>query len=139
MADHLTVVGTCIVQALSSDAQAVGLIGNKTYQVLAPHNAVVPYVTFQHLSGGKDNESKNGGFDARWIITGVAKTQTQARLIASLINEVFDEKYLPLIDGYTMFAPVTEQEPIIQSEDVQMEQYWRAGAVYRFRAARNQG
>lgn len=135
--DNTTVIGTALRSTLLADPQIAELVGgNRIYFIQAPQQATFPYILYAYAGGGKDNNSAKGGFDVYIGIKAVAQTSTQARFIAGLINEALDEKYLTFTEGFEAFAPVTEQEPILQVTDVQTVQYWSAGHVYRIRAAR---
>ena len=96
--------------------------------------AAAPYIIFNYYTGGEDNTTPKNSFDTEWLITAVAETQVQARLMAGYLQDVFKNQEIAYSDGYIPYTVVTEVMPFIAVTDVQQKQYWREGAVYRFRA-----
>ena len=137
MTDLLTITGTSIRTLLLDYAPLLAAVNQKIYQVVAPGNTVTPYVVFNHVAGGMDNVSPTKSFDIQFLVTGVAKTQTEARQLATYIETALVDKEPIFSDSFRAVTNITVLDPFLQFTDLQNDQFWRAGAYYRLRGAKN--
>lgn len=133
MSDILTIGGSAIRSLLVSEVNITDKVSDNIGQLIVHGGVSLPYITFNRMFGGLINNSPGNPFDMTWLVTAVAKTQPQAREIAGYISVALRGQEPTFIDGYKAYSVITETDPFLEFADLQNEQIWRAGAMYRLR------
>lgn len=119
----------------TSDAGITALAGTRSYWLLAPASAAMPYVVFSLAAGGDTNETPREELDVLIDIKGVAVSALAAEQLADAIHSAFHEADLSLAGGWATIRcqHVTTFAYVEQAEN---RQYWHAGGTYRLRAVK---
>jgi hypothetical protein len=105
--------------------------GSRVYDQQAPQNAVLPYVVFTWIGGGRANETPYDSFDIDYQVVCVASSLADARRGAEHISQALTD--IPLsVPGYTMFR-AAEGDGVARVDNLEGRQYWQRGAEYTFR------
>jgi hypothetical protein len=135
------IVATAARLKLLSNPQIVDLVGTRIYRGVAPQAATYPYILIDYQFGGEIQMSPKSEFDTGYLITAVSPSQVQAESLADYITDTLRNQDVVYKDGYSCYAPVTEENSFGSSffatTNAQTQLYWRLGAVYRFRGVRN--
>lgn len=133
--DIHAVVGKAIRSALLANTDVTNLVGTRIFQLAAPANTPLPYITFWWTGGGFINDNPKRAFDTVFNIVGVSAYAGQAQTISTAIYETLVGT-IPTFDGdWKAWAAVTVLDGFHDMSSVQNEQYWRFGAQYRFRGS----
>lgn len=133
MSDILTIGGSALRGLLVAETNLTARVSNNIGQLIVHGGVSLPYVTFNRMYGGKINNSPGNPFDMTWMVTAIAKTQPEARELAGYISDALQGAEPIFIDGYKAYSVITETDPFLEFADLQNDQIWRAGAMYRLR------
>lgn len=120
--------GNSALVALLSGASAI-------YFGQAPTGSALSYVVYSIAGGGDDHLTPTDSVDVRYIIKGVAKTALAAGAIAGALRTALHEVE-PTADSPWVIYRCQADNVFIYPENVDREQFWHAGNIYRIRASK---
>lgn len=124
--NHLN--GDAVLTAALSSADAI-------YADLGPNNAVLPYVIFQHMSGGDENVTQLDSFDVRYMVKVISTSGAEAASIAGLLRDrLHNSEAVMAVTGWGLMR-VEHQTIISFTEFEENVKYWHRGGVYRIQAS----
>lgn len=129
-----TIGATWLHTTLSGDATLAGLVGTRIYDTIAPQNASVPLVVFQH-QGSRDvrgaTQATRVGTTGLWLVKAIAQGQSFAPLetIEARIDALLHAASGSAASG-TVIA-CTREAPFTLKEEVDGVFFTHLGGLYR--------
>lgn len=108
--------------------------GYRVYFQAAPARAIYPLVLVRHVWGGHENVVATESFDAYFDVCGVSPDMQEAEQTASGIIAALKGKRIAYSDNWSDWARTTQITPVSEIDEIQGEQFYRLGSVFRFRA-----
>jgi hypothetical protein len=127
------IVGTAIRSSLLANSNVTALVDGKIYQVAAPPTIQLPYITFWWTGGGYINTDPKQPFNTIFTIVGNATNAGTAQAISEAIANALVGQDPGFPSPWKSWSPITIEDMFHEVINVQNEQYYRYGAVYRFR------
>jgi hypothetical protein len=91
------------------------------------------------MGGGLLNDAPYDAMDLRLLISAVSRTAPQAKTYAAYIEDAIKDASLTYSDGWVSWSTVRQLDFFSRQITVQNEQYFKVGAIYRFRASKAKG
>lgn len=130
----MTTVNTGLYSKLTGYAAGTAFYGTRVYDTLAPQSATLPYIVFQHVSGGDTNEHSGRIVDTEYRVECIAATLSDARTGAGHIEDALHDATLTFT-GWNHIA-CTQGQMFSRLDTVDTKAYHRRGAFYRIRLAK---
>ena len=125
-----------IYLALSGGTTLTSFLGGtKIYNTVAPSGGSLPYVVFQHYSGGYENETPTDSTDDYWLIKCIARNASVAGSAADMISSILHKTELTAVSGWENFQ-TTMRWRVAYIEADMGETLYHAGGVFRIRMSK---
>jgi len=131
----MNAVETALYTALNGEAAITALLASATsiFNQLAPQGSSYDMVVFAQASGVEENETPTRSRDLVYMIKGVSDTGfLAAGGIDTQIDTLLHDSALT-VTGYTNFWLARESDLRFLETTAEGENYYHAGALYRFR------
>jgi hypothetical protein len=121
-------LNTTIYTALSGTTNA----GTRVYYLLAPDKATLPYIIFDYINEGDDNDNPHRAKNCVISIKAYAVTPAEAGVIDGQIDIALHHTVLS-VSGWTNFQSRRENGYSLVDTDSAGRKTYMSGADYRFR------
>lgn len=129
MTDWLTLLNTALVVKLGANSNLATLVGSRMYDSQAPFGTPKPYLLFQHIAGGEENNSPRDDVEVVYQIEVVAATLAQARNGRRYIHDALHNEELTIV-GWSNYKMMAGRLIGGDPANVEGEQNWRRGQDY---------
>lgn len=136
--DGQTVIDAAVVAKLNAHPS---MTTTKVWKEGAPPTleGAFPYLLIEYMGGGLLNDAPYDAMDVELLVTAVSKTGPQAKTYAAYIEDALKNQDLTYSDGWVSWSSVRQTDFFTKQITLQNEQYFKVGAVYRFRASKAKG
>ncbi len=131
--DYGLIVMSGIRGLMRSNVDLVTLVSDRIWFQHAPDQGVLPYVLVRPMWGGADNRTARRAFDVWWQIFGVSDQQSEAADVANALASALLAQTPMFPDPFVPVGPITYIYPLSLTEEIQGQQYYGIGGVYRIR------
>jgi len=126
------VLNTTLYNALKGTATDAG---NRVYYLTAPDKAVMPYIIWDYVNEGDDNDNPHRGKNCIVSVRAYAATAAAAGAIDGQIDTALHGKTLS-VTGWTNFQTQRENGYSLVETDAAGRKTYMSGAEYRIRSAK---
>lgn len=124
-------VEKAIRTALLANGSITALTSTRITASIALPGAALPFIVYQHMSGGDDNETPLQSADYLYLVKAVGLDATAVTL-AGHIRTTLHRKTLTMDPPFITYN-CRQETPVRYPETIERITYWHMGAVYRIR------
>lgn len=133
MSGQIGAVYTGLYSKLSGGTALTTLLGGTfIYNKLAPEDANLPYIVYNHVSGGRENITPSESYDDIYFIRAYASTDAAARALDAAVDTLLTGHTLT-VTGHTNYLTWREDSLDAIELPANASPIYMAGAYYRIK------